>query len=106
MSQDVAEVPVLGISLSPKPPAGLTLLGAAAVGVGPRVGRVLGVPRGSALFRPVKVVGVVLSEKANVPILKATVELSCQNKQQQFSCQAFPSNPYFSNSLSAIHSFI
>lgn len=79
--QEVAEVPVLDSSLFPHPSLlDLTLLGAGAVGVGPRVGRVFRVPRGSALFCPVKVVGVILSEKANVPILKATVELSCQNK--------------------------
>lgn len=89
------------------PESPLTLLGAGAVGVGPRVGRVFRVPRGSALFSPVKVVGVVLSEKANVPILKATVELSCQNKQQkEFSGQNLPSNPYFSNSSSIFYHFL
>lgn len=77
----MAELPVLDSSLIPNSSLlDLTLLGAGAVSVGPRVGGVLRVPRGSALFCPVKIVSVILSEKANVPILKATVELSCQNK--------------------------
>lgn len=53
----------------------LTLLGAAAVAAGPSVRRVLGVPRGGAVPRPVEVVGLVLAEHADGLLLEAAVEL-------------------------------
>lgn len=59
----------------------LTFLGASPVRVRPRVWGVLCVSSGSALFCPVEIVRVILSEKANVPVLKATVELSCQRRK-------------------------
>lgn len=61
-----------------RPPPALTLLGAGAVGVGPGVGGVFGVSGGGALLGPVEVVRVVLREEADVAVLKAAVELSCQ----------------------------
>jgi len=60
----------------------LTFLGASPIGVRARVRGILCVSSGSALFCPVKIVRVILSEEANVPVLKATVELSCQRSKR------------------------
>ena len=61
------------------------MLGAAAVPVGPRVGRVLGVPRGGAVPRPVEVVVLVLREHADGLLLEAAVELSWRPEGGEWS---------------------
>lgn len=64
-------------------PATLTLLGAGAVGAGAGVGRVLGVARGGAVLRPVKVVVLVLDEHADGLLLKAAVELPWRGAEEK-----------------------
>lgn len=52
-----------------------TLLGAAVVCTGPRVGCVLRVPRGGAVAGPVELVRLVLREQTQGLVLEATLEL-------------------------------
>ena len=61
----------------------VTLLGAAVVGAGPGVGRVLGVPGGRAVSRPIKVLRLVLGEQAEGVVLEPAVELSCSARDAQ-----------------------
>lgn len=55
----------------------LTLFGPSSVATRSSVGRVLGVPCGGAVSRPVKLVVLVLNEQADRFLLKAAVKLTC-----------------------------
>lgn len=60
----------------------LTLLGTSAVHTGPSVGCVLGVPGGSTVPRPIKIIVFVLSEHADGLLLETAVELSCERQSR------------------------